>query len=75
VSNLTITYIVAGACGAFGIGAYIAWVLVPAWTAYSRVWQRLAAAFLTLYVAAAFVGIGMLGGALVTYFWDRLAPA
>jgi hypothetical protein len=70
VSNLTITYIVGGVCGALGIAAYIAWVLVPAWTAYSRVWQRLAAAFLSLYVAAAFAGIGLVCGALITYFWD-----
>ena len=70
MSNLTITYIIAGVCGAVGIGAYIAWVLVPAWTAYTRVWQRVAAAFLSLYVAGAFVGIGLLCGALITYFWD-----
>jgi hypothetical protein len=71
MSNLTITYLVAGVCGAIGIAAYIAWVLVPAWDSYSRIWQRFAAAFLTLYVAAAFVGIGAIGGALITYFWDR----
>jgi hypothetical protein len=28
--------------------------------------------FLTLYVAAAFVGLGVLGGLAVAWFWDRI---
>ena len=54
------------------MAVFAAWVLVPAWSAYSRAWERVAAVFLSLYVFAAFVGIGVAGGAAVIWFWDSL---
>ena len=45
---------------------------MPAWGSYSRVWERLAATFLTLYVLAAFVILGAAGGAAIIYFWDQI---
>jgi hypothetical protein len=72
VSNQSITYLVAACCGVFGLAAYVAFILVPAWTAYSRMWERVAASFLTLYALAAFMGLGLLGGAAVIWFWDRI---
>ncbi|HWI23197.1 MAG TPA: hypothetical protein VNT22_11370 [Baekduia sp.] len=72
LSNNEITYIVAAACTVLALAAYVGWILIPAWVSYTRVWQRFAAAFLSLYVLAAFMGIGVLGGALITYFWDRI---
>ena len=72
MSNDAITYLVAGSCAVFALAAYSAWILVPAWTAYSRWWERAAAAFLTLYVLAAMVGLGLLGGGAVVWFWDRI---
>ena len=72
LSNNEITYIVAAACGLVALAAYVGWILVPAWRSYSRIWERFAAAFLTLYVVAAFAGIGILGGVAITYFWDEI---
>ena len=72
MSNQAITYLVAACSAVFGLAAYVAFILVPAWTAYSRIWQRLAATVLSLYVLAAFVGIGVVGGALIVWFWDRI---
>jgi hypothetical protein len=72
MSNEQIIYTVGIASGALGLIAYIAFILVPAWGAYSRIWQRCAAAFLTLYVLAGFVILGAAGGALIVYFWDRI---
>ena len=63
MSNESIIYLVAACSGVFGLAAYVGLILVPAWTAYSRVWERLAASFLTLYVLAAFVILGAAGGA------------
>jgi hypothetical protein len=72
VSNQSITYLVAACCGVFVFAAYVGFILVPAWTAYSRVWERLAATVLSLYVLAAFVGLGAAGGAAIVWFWDRI---
>jgi hypothetical protein len=72
MSNTSITYLVGACAGVFSVAVFAAWVLVPAWTAYSRAWERVAAVFLSLYVFAAFVGIGIAGGAAVIWFWDSL---
>jgi hypothetical protein len=66
------TYVVVAGCGAAVLIAFVALVLVPAWTSYSRVWERLAATFMSLYVLLAFVGIGVAGGLGVAWFWDRI---
>ena len=73
MSNTTITFVVAGVCGVLALAAFVAWILVPALTAYSRWYERVGAAFLSLYVLAAMVGVGLLGGATVVWFWDRCA--
>jgi hypothetical protein len=72
MTNEQIIYAVAIGSGVLGLIAYIALILVPAWGAYSRIWQRLAASFLTLYVLAAFIILGAAGGAAIIYFWDRI---
>ena len=72
MSNTSITYLVAAFSGVCGLAAYIAFILVPAWTSYSRGWERCAAAFLTLYVVAACLGLGLAGGGAIVWFWDRI---
>jgi O-antigen ligase len=72
MTNEQIIYTVAIGSGVLGLIAYIAFILVPAWGAYSRVWERLAASFLTLYVLAAFIILGAAGGAAIIYFWDQI---
>ncbi|MDX6699406.1 MAG: hypothetical protein QOE65_2803 [Solirubrobacteraceae bacterium] len=72
MSNTSVTYLVGACSGVFSLAAFTAWILVPAWSAYSRAWERVAAVFLSLYVLAAFVAVGIAGGAAVIYFWDRI---
>jgi hypothetical protein len=72
MSNQTIVYVVAAGCGVLSLAAYVAFILVPAWTAYSRVWERMLATVMTLYVLAAFIGLGLAGGAAVVWFWSDL---
>ena len=72
MSNTAITYFVGACAGVFSLTAFTAWVLVPAWSSYSRAWERVAAAFLSLYVLLALVGAGVGVGAAVVWFWDRL---
>jgi hypothetical protein len=72
VTNAQVTYVVAAACGLIAAGAYVTLVLVPAWTSYSRGWERVAAAFLSLYVLVAFIGVGAASGLGIAWFWDRI---
>jgi len=71
MSNEEITYVVGAGGGAMALAAFVWLIARPAWQSYSRVWQRLAATFLSLYVLAALVGIGIGGGAAIVWFWDR----
>jgi hypothetical protein len=72
MSNDSITYLVGGTLGVFGLVAFCTLVLVPAVTAYRRPLQRVAAVVLSLYVLAALVGIGVVVGALIVVEWPRL---
>jgi hypothetical protein len=72
MSNQNVTYLVIAGAGALSLVAWIALVLVPAWTAYSRVWERLAATVLSLYVLAAFVAVGAAMGAAFLWYFDEL---
>ena len=72
MSNTAITYLVAAFAAVFSLAAFTAWVLVPAWTAYTRTSHRLAAAVLSIYVLVAFIEVGILAGAGIVYFWDRI---
>ena len=71
MSNETIIYVVGGASVVLGLAAYVGLILVPAVRSYTGIWPRLAASFLSLYVLAAFMLIGIAGGAAVVWFWDR----
>ena len=72
MTGTAITYLVAAFAGVFSLTAFVGWVLMPAWSAYSRGWERAAALFLSLYVLATFVAVGFAMGVLVIYFWDRV---
>ena len=69
MSNQTMTYVVAGTAAGLSLIAWVALVLIPAWTSFSRVWERLVAVVLSVYVLAAFALAGaLLGGAFLWYF-------
>ena len=69
MSNESIIILVAACSAVFGFAAWVGLLAIPAWQSYSRVWERIGAVFLSLYVVAAFVGVGVAAGALVVYVW------
>jgi hypothetical protein len=72
MSNTTVTYIVGAGCGVIGLVAFCVLLLVPVVTAFQRPLQRMAAVVLSLYVLAAFIGIGVLLGAAIILEWPRV---
>lgn len=69
MSRTTINDLAIVCAAVFGLAVYAALILVPAWTSYSRFWERLAASLLSLYVLAVLVGIGVAGAAGAVYYW------
>jgi hypothetical protein len=70
---------ISGAEIGFGLAAaavivgYVAFILGPAWSSYGRVWEKLAASFLTLYILAALLGVGVGVGFALVYSYDTWA--
>ena len=67
------TILIAGTCGVLALAAFVWFIALPTWNAYSKTWERIAAGFLSLYVLAALLLVGVAGGAVFAYYWDRIA--
>ncbi|HEX8105427.1 MAG TPA: hypothetical protein VF533_22625 [Solirubrobacteraceae bacterium] len=72
MTKTELTYLIAGVAALASVVAWAALVVVPAWTSYSRVWERLLAVLGSLYVLAAFVLAGVMVAGVVLYFYDEL---
>ena len=71
--DLTTTELsIAVAAGIVGAGS-ITFILIPAVTAYGRVWERVAAGVLTLYILGTLIGAGAALGLLVVWSYDTYA--
>jgi hypothetical protein len=71
VSNTTITYLVGAGCGVIVLIAFFTLLLGPAITSYRTPLQRVGAVVLSFYVLGAFIGLGVLLGALIIYEWPH----
>jgi hypothetical protein len=72
MSNETWTYIALGSAAGLSLIVWIGLVLVPAWTSFTRAWERLVATVLSIYVLAAFVLAGVLLGGGFLWYFDEL---
>lgn len=51
-----------GAAAAACAMSWAVFILAPAWSSYGRLWERVAASFLTLFILATLLGIGVVVG-------------
>jgi len=61
------------AAGVLSIGAFVGLILVPALGSYGRGWEKLVAGFLSLFVLAALVLIGLVIGVVIFLNWDDIS--
>jgi len=66
-------YYLFGIAGLLSITAFVAFILAPALGAYERTWEKFAAGFLSLFVLAALVLIGLVLGVVVFFNWDQIS--
>jgi hypothetical protein len=47
--------------------------VAPAWGCYGRLWEKLAASFLTLFILGTLLGVGAAIGLAVVWTYDQYA--
>lgn len=55
------------------VAGYFVFILAPACSCYGRVWEKLAASFLTLFILASLTGVGAAAGLAIVWSYDRFA--
>ena len=71
--DLSSTEIVIVLASALVLVCYVVLIVLPAARCYGRVWEKLAAGMLTLYVLATLVGIGAAIGFAIVWTYDTYA--
>lgn len=69
----TSTNVILVSAGALVVTCYVVLILLPAWRCYGRLWEKLAAGFMTLFILGTMVGIGAAIGLAVVWSYDRYA--
>jgi hypothetical protein len=71
--HLSVVEIALLAGGLVALVAYVSLIFVPAWVSYGRWWERIAAGFMTLFILATLLGIGVGMGAAIVWTYDHWA--
>jgi hypothetical protein len=71
--DLSNTEIAIALAGGLVAACYIMLILIPALRCYGRVWEKIAASFLTLFILATLLGIGTAIGLAVVWTYDTYA--
>jgi hypothetical protein len=66
-------YYLFGVAGVISVTAFVTLILAPALGAYGRPWEKVAAGFLSLFVLAALVGLGLGIGVYIFFNWDEIS--
>ena len=61
-----------GSAGAISLLAFVGLILVPALGSYGRIWEKAAAAFVSLFVLAALIMVGVAIGLVIVYYWNDI---
>ena len=71
--DLSSTEIVIALASALVLVCYVVLMVVPAARCYGRMWEKIAASVLTLYVLATMLGIGAAIGLAIVWTYDTYA--
>ncbi len=70
---MSLELIVFGGAGLICLLAFTALILVPAMGSFGRTWEKATAAFLSLIVLVALIGLGVAAGVAIVYNWDEIS--
>ncbi|MEA2379865.1 MAG: hypothetical protein QOK00_1921 [Thermoleophilaceae bacterium] len=55
------------------VSCWLALIAAPAWRCYGRMWEKLSAVFLTLFILGTLLGVGIGIGLAVVWSYDQYA--
>jgi hypothetical protein len=73
MSDVSTTQITIALAAGLTVSCYVGLILLPAWRCYGRLWEKVAAGFLTLYILVILLGIGTVIGLAIVWSYDRYA--
>jgi len=72
VAQIAPEYLLFGGAVVLSLLAFTVLILVPALSSYGRGWEKATAAFLSFFVLAALLALGVAAGALIVYNWSEI---
>jgi hypothetical protein len=66
-------YFLFGAAGLVCLVAFVVMILSPALSAHGRLWEKAAAGFLSFFVLAALLVVGVLVGLVIVYYYTDIS--
>ena len=66
-------YYLFGIAGVLSLATFVGLILVPALGSYGRAWEKLVAGFVSLFVLAALVLVGLAIGVVIFLNWDKIS--
>jgi hypothetical protein len=66
-------YYLFGIAGLLSVTVFVGLILAPALGSYGRAWEKIVAGFLSLFVLAALVLVGLVIGVVVFLNWDKIS--
>lgn len=66
-------YYLFAVAGLLSISAFIGLILAPALGSYGRAWEKIVVGFLSLFILAALVLIGLVLGVVIFLNWDKIS--
>jgi hypothetical protein len=71
--DLSSTEIAIAVAGGVAAACHVFLILIPALRCYGRLWEKIAASFMTLFILATLLGIGAAIGLAVVWTYDQYA--
>ncbi len=66
-------YVLFGIAGLVCLVAFVTLILSPALSAHGRIWEKAAAGFLSVFVLAALIVVGVVIGLVVVYYYTDIS--
>jgi hypothetical protein len=72
LTKLDHQYLLFGAAGLICLVVFVTLILSPALSSQGRIWEKTAAGFLSLFVLAALILVGVVIGLAVVYYYEDI---